>query len=303
MFATLANTDDWLEIEIFARSNEQLLKKYITLENGIPSHDTIQRVMSCINPQVVQQLIVLFTEMLNLDEGEKLKKVLCIDGKTIHGNNSKSQEALHVVSAWSREKGVSFGQKSVNGKGKEIEVIKQLLDVVSVKHQIATIDAIGTQTSIAEKIRVGKGDYVLAVKANQKNLHTDISTYLNDEQFQNKIKEKGNYFQTLEKAHGKIEKRQYYQTDNIKWLEEKEKWCGLKSIGMVKTTYISDKETKSEIRYCISSLKLDIELFAKSVKGHWLVEIIHWHLDVTFREDRNKTLEKTAAENLNIIRK
>lgn len=267
MFATLANTDDWLEIEIFARSNEQLLKKY----------NTIQRVMSCINPQVVQQFI--------------------------HGNNNKSQEALHVVSAWSREKGVSFGQKSVNGKGKEIEVIKQLLDVVSVKHQIATIDAIGTQTSIAEKIRVEKGDYVLAVKANQKNLYTDISTYLNDEQFQNKIKEKGNYFQTLEKAHGKIEKRQYYQTDNIKWLEEKEKWCGLKSIGMVKTTYISDKETKSEIRYCISSLKLDIELFAKSVKGHWSVEIIHWHLDVTFREDRNKTLEKTAAENLNIIRK
>lgn len=105
----------------------------------------------------------------------------------MYGNRNKSQEALHIVSAWWREEGVSFGQKSVNGKSKEIEAIKQLLDVVSVKCQVVTIDAIGTQISIAEKIKAGKGDYVLAVKANQKDLYTYISIYLNDEQFQNKI--------------------------------------------------------------------------------------------------------------------
>jgi predicted transposase YbfD/YdcC len=304
LFATLGNADDWPEIEIFARNNEGVLRRYIGLLNGVPSHDTIQRVMSSIKPEVFEGLQRLWNELLNRGEGEKLKKILNIDGKTMRGNANKNQEALHVVTAWSKEGGVCFGQKAVNGKGKEIPAIKDLLEIISVKQQVVTIDAIGTQTEIVAKIRNGKGDYVLAVKGNQANLHEDIRTYFEDEEFLTRIKEQQGYRQTIEKAHGQIEIREYYQTDHIAWLPGREQWKGLKTIGMSRNTYKKDgKETTSETRYYISSLSPDIALFQASVRGHWAVESMHWHLDVTFREDHNQTLDKTAAQNLNIIRK
>jgi predicted transposase YbfD/YdcC len=303
LFATLANADDWHEIEIFARNNEGELRRYIGLLNGVPSHDTIQRVMGSIKPEVFEGLQRMWNEMLNRGEGEKLKRILNIDGKTMRGNANKNQEALHVVTAWSKEGGVCFGQKAVNGKGKEIPAIKDLLEIISVKQQVVTIDAIGTQTEIAAKIRNGKGDYVLAVKGNQANLHEDIRTYFDDEEFLSRIKEQQGYGQTIEKAHGQIEIREYYQTDDIAWLPAREQWKGLKTIGMSRNTYKKDGKETSEMRYYISSLPPDISLFQASVRGHWAVESMHWHLDVTFREDHNQTLDKIAAQNLNIIRK
>jgi predicted transposase YbfD/YdcC len=221
----------------------------------------------------------------------------------MRGNATKNQEALHVVSAWSKEGGVCFGQKAVEGKGKEIPAIKDLLEIISVKQQVVTIDAIGTQTQIAWKIRNGKGDYVLAVKGNQANLHENIRTYFEDEEFLSKIKDQQGYSQTIEKARGQIEIREYYQTDNIVWLPAREQWKGLKTIGMSRNTYKKDGKETSETRYYISSLPVDTALFQASVRGHWTIESMHGHLDVTFREDHNRTLDKTAAQNLNIIRK
>jgi len=299
LVAILANADDWQEIEIFCKENVELLRKYVVLENGIPSHDTMQRIMASIKPEVLQRLNTLWNELLSQNEGEKLKKILCIDGKTMCGNGNKNQEAL----TWSRENGVCFGQKSSGSKGKEIPMIKDLLDTISVKDQVVTIDAIGTQTEIAKKIRDGRGDYVLAVKGNQPGLHENILLYFNDKELLAKIKEDGNYHKKTEKAHGQIEIREYFQTSDIKWLEEKERWYGLKSIGMSRTICKSEKGETVETRYFISSLKPDTELFARAVRGHWSIESMHWHLDVTFREDKNQTLEKTAAENMNILRK
>lgn len=303
LIALLANADDWIEIEIFAKEHEDMLKRYVSLENGIPSHDTIQRVMSCIKPDTLQRLNALWSELLSSDEGEKIKKILCIDGKTMKGSGNKNQEPLHVVSAWSKENGVCFGQKSEDSKGKEIPMIKDLLDTLSVKNQVVTIDAIGCQTEIAQKIKSGKGDYVLAVKGNQPSLHENVLIYFADNDFINELKTKGLYLKTTEKAHGQIETREYFQTNDINWLPDKEKWMGIKSIGMVKATYKSHKGKTCEMRYFISSLEPDLELFSQAVRGHWSVESMHWHLDVTFREDHNQTLEKTAAENMNILRK
>lgn len=303
LFATLANADDWHEIEIFARNHEGLLRRYIELRNGIPSHDTMQRVMGSIQPAVFEGLQRAWNELLSAGEGEKLKRLLRIDGKTMRGNANKHQEALHVVSAWSKEQGVCFGQQAVDGKGKEIPAIKDLLDILSVKGQVVTIDAIGTQTEIAAKIRAGKGDYVLAVKGNQPNLHDDIRTYFDESAFLEKIKTQQGYLETVEKARGRIERREYYQTDDVSWLTGLEKWKGLKTIGMNRNTYKKDGKETTETRYYISSLAPDITLFQESVRGHWSVESMHWHLDVTFREDHNRTLDKTAAQNLNIIRK
>jgi len=299
LLATLANADDWQEIGVFANCNEELLRRYMKLENGIPSHDTIQRVMANVQPEYIQRYMLIWNELLERDEGEKLKKLLSIDGKTIRGNASKNQEALHVVSAWSKEDGICFGQKGVNGKGKEIPAIKELLDVVEVKDRIVTIDAIGTQKTIVEKIIKDKGDYVIAVKENQPNLYRDIELYFEDKEHL----DNSSYYKTIEKAHSQGEKREYWQTEDISWFEGKEKWCGLASIGMTKNTLYREGHTVEECRYYISSLKDEVKEFARSVRGHWAVESMHWHLDVTFREDKNQTLEKTAAMNLNIIRK
>jgi predicted transposase YbfD/YdcC len=161
----------------------------------------------------------------------------------------------------------------------------------------------GTQTKIAEKIIKKRADYVLAVKGNQEILNNDLIAYFDDADFRKKIIKDGNYKKTVEKAHSQIEVREYYQTNDIKWLTNRNKWKNIKSIGIVeKTIKKKDKESK-EIRYYITSLDPKIDLFEKAVRGHWGIEIMHWHLDVTFKEDSNKTIEETANKNMNIIRK
>lgn len=299
LFAKLANADDWEEVEIFAKSNEEFLKQYITLENGIPSHDTMQRVMGSIAPEYMQGVYKKWNELVSRNEGETLKKIICIDGKTMRGNKSKEQKANHIVSAWCDMDGFCLGQKKVEEKSNEITAIPQLLDAIQVKGGIITIDAMGTQTEIAEKIKQKRADYTLAVKENQKNLYQEIKEYFEDEEFLKEIKSGGGYKITKEKAHSQIETREYYQCDKLGWMQEKSRWKGIKSIGMIcKTT-----EQAEEKRYYISSLPLNVELFARTVREHWSVEIMHWHLDVTFKEDANTTLDKTAAQNLNIINK
>lgn len=304
LFATLANVDDWVEMEFFAHYHQDYLRKYIELKNGIPSHDTLCRVFGMISPDVIQQLYQKWQELLNREEGEAIKRIICIDGKTMRANKRKDSRPNHIVSAWSREDGFCLGQKAVEEKSNEITAIPQVLEKIQIKGQVVTIDAMGTQTAIAEKIRSKRADYVLALKRNQGNLCEDVSLYLMEEEVKRKIREKGNYKRTVEKARSQIEIREYYQTEETGWLSQKKEWKGLKSIGMEeKTIRAEGKEEKKEYRYYISSLKTDVELFSRAVRGHWSVESMHWHLDVTFREDANTTLDKQASQNLNIIRK
>lgn len=303
LFATLANADDWVEIALFGEWNQEYLKKYIELKNGPPSHDTIRRVMGMISPEVLQQLYGKWQELLNRNEGEILRRMICIDGKTMRGNKKGNGKPAHIVSAWSKEDGFCLGQKAVDEKSNEITAIPELLDKLQIKGGIITIDAMGTQTAIAEKIRNKRGDYVLALKGNQGTLHTDVEEYFQDEEFVKKIKEEGNYKRTQEKAHGQQETREYYQTNDIHWLMCKKEWKGLKSIGMEKKTLRKEEKTSIEYRYFISSLPCGIDTLARAVRGHWSVESMHWYLDVTFREDADTTLDKIAAQNHNIIRK
>lgn len=304
LFSTLANSDEWEEMQMWAVYNEDILKKYLRLENGIPSYFTLERVMSLIEPKVLQQIQLDWHEILSGNDGDKIKRILNIDGKTMCGSGNKNQKALHVVSAWSKDDGICFGQTVVEDKTNEITAIPQLLETLQIKEQVVTIDAMGTQTEIAAQIIRQKGDYVLAVKGNQPNLHKDIIDYFRDEEFKNAVKSsKNGYKMTKEKARGQLEKREYYQTEDIKWMADKVKWKGLKSIGMVETTIEKDGKVITDRRYYISSCPTEIDLFAKAVRGHWSIESMHWHLDVTFREDSNSTLDKTAALNMNIIRK
>ena len=178
LFATLSNVDDWVEIEFFAHYHEEYLKKYIELKNGIPSHDTLCRVFGMLSPEVLQKLYQKWQELLNKDEGKALRKLICIDGKTMRSNKRKEGKPNHILTAWSREDGFSLGQKAVDEKSNEITAIPELLEKIRIKGQVVTIDAMGTQKEIAEKIRKKKGDYVLALKENQKTLYEDVSLFL-----------------------------------------------------------------------------------------------------------------------------
>ena len=161
----------------------------------------------------------------------------------------------------------------------------------------------GTQKAIAEKIKKKRAEYVLALKGNQGGLYADVELYFRDRDRRQETRERGGYVRTTEKAHGQIEKREYYQSEDIGWLSQRKEWKGIKSIGMEEKTIRDGKGERKEYRYYISSLGQDIETFRRAVRGHWSIESMHWHLDVTFREDANTTLDKQAAQNQNIIRK
>ena len=304
LFATFADADDWVEIGMFAKIHEAYLRKYIALENGVPSHDTIQRAMAMMSPEFLQRIQAQFQETLNRENGEKLKKILSIDGKTMRGNKRNGEKPCHIVSAWNGEDGFCLGQTAVDEKSNEIKAIPVLLDHINIRKQVVTIDAMGTQVDIAKKIRKKHGDYVLALKKNHKCPYFEVEEYFKDEDFQKKIRESGGYYRKADKAHGREEIREYYQTDDTDWITQRAEWVGLKSIGMEKKTLKrKDGSVSVECRYFISSLKTDIALFSRAVRQHWSVEVMHWHLDVTFREDANHTIDKNSAQNLNIIRK
>ena len=303
LMATLGNADDWDEIETFGQCHESYLKQYLELPNGIPHHDTIRRVMALIDPVAMEKIKRQWERVLDSDDGEKLKRILNIDGKTICGSGDVNHRALHVVSVWSKEDGISLGQKAIAAKSHEGAAIEELLDTINCKGQTITIDAMGTQRAIAEKIVRKKGNYVLAVKGNQGTLEDDIKIYFGDAYLLEQIKSAQGYFQTKEKARGGVETREYYQTEDIQWLTGKGKWHGLKSIGMVKSRTEKQGKVTEQNRYYISSLPLEPDYFAKAVRGHWAIESMHWQLDVTFREDANTTIDQWAALNLHTIRK
>ena len=247
LFATLANVDDWVEMEYFAHYHEKYLKRYIKLENGIPSHDTICRVFSMLKPDILQQLYKKWQELLNQNEGEALKKLICIDGKTMRGNRSKGSKANHIVTAWSKEDGFNLGQKVVGEKSNGITAIPELLKKINTKGQVVMIDAMGTQTAIAESIRKSRADYLLALKGNQKVIHEEVRLFLNNEEEKKKLRQKGMYKKTIEKSHGQIEIREYYHTEEIKWIGSKKDWKGLKSIGMEEKNNNKGRREKERI--------------------------------------------------------
>lgn len=297
-FASIGNADDFVEIEVFAKEHEDFLRTHLELPGGIPSHDTIQRVFSMVSPEFLSKFQTLWNEMVNSNEGEKIRKILALDGKTQRGNGNKTQKANHIVSAVD-ENGFCLGQKRVDEKTNEITAIPELMDELNIKGHIITTDAMGTQTEIVKKIRKKQADYVLALKGNQGLLHEDVKLYFEDADALARCA----YTKTTQKARGCVERREYWQTSEIEWLPQRKEWSDLRTIAMTRNVIRKNEKETTETRYFISSLALDINEIARAIRGHWMVESYHWHLDVTFREDDNHTLEKQAAYNLNIIRK
>jgi predicted transposase YbfD/YdcC len=305
ILASLTGAKGFNEIYLFAQSREQWLRRFLELPNGIPSHDTINRVMSKINPKEFKKCFLLWVETLY----EKVsRELIAVDGKTARRTKcvASGQKAIHVVSAWAKENQLVLGQIKVDEKSNEITAIPELLNLLDITGCIISLDAMGTQTDIAQTI-VDKGaEYVLAVKENQKTLHDDIHLYFAQSVLPLSKKEltaKGMYFRTHEKDHGRIEERQYFMVDNVAWLSQKERWPKLQAIGLVRGyRTINDVTTCHTRIYIMSSIK-DVKEFAYAVRGHWTVEnSLHWTMDVGLREDESRARKDHSAENLNVVR-
>jgi len=301
-FAELANATEWIQIYLFAAAAEEALKEYLELPCGIPSHETIQRVMAMVSPEYLQEFRQRWNEIMSNGIEEKIKKILALGGKTRRGNGNSRQKANHIVSAVDNN-GFCLGEVPVDEKSNEITAIPDLLQQLSIKGAIVTTDAKCCRTGIARLIRKKQADYALGLKGNQGSLHEDVKLYFEGPQLPAGCA----YHKVVEKARSAVETREYRQADNIGWLEPRKAWAGLSSIVMTKNTIVkcgdTNTDTDTEVRYFISSLRLNAEEAGRAIRSHWMVESYHWHLDVTFPEDANHTFDKAAAYNLNIIKK
>ncbi len=312
----LADCNEWEEIADFARQKEKWLKKYLELPNGVPSSDTIRVVAGNIDAAYFYQAVVQSLEELVNDVHTAVKgygqekEILSMDGKESRASKrvsgSKGEiKALHTLNLYSSGCGFCIGQEFIKEKTNEIPAGPVLLGKMDLKGKIVTWDALNTQKETVESVIRGKGDYVAALKGNHPLFYKEVQEYFSDGILEGLEKIPGYYKKTVEKEHGGIVTREYYQTDETGWYEDKKKWKGLATFGMVKKKLEKpDGKTTEERRYYISSLPVDVELFSKAARGHWGVENqLHWHLDFTFKDDYNTTAEKTCAKNMQMLKK
>ncbi len=234
------------------------------------------------------------------------KEMVALDGKALRRAREKNHSLPHIVSAWARENGLALGQVKANDKSNEITAVPELLQVLELQGCIVTIDAMGCQRKIAEKIIDCGADYVLALKGNQGTAYEEFKDFLDDVADRSPMTGVSNarFFQTVEKDHGRIETRKYWHTDDIAWFADKAAWKGLRSVGMVESQREIGEETTLQRRYYLSSLELNAECFARAVRGHWSVEnSLHWVMDVNFGEDNSRARTENAAQNLALMRR
>lgn len=315
--AVLTNANEWIEIEEFAKNKESWLRGFLELPHGAPSDDTFRIVISNLDSNYFYSIVIEFltnkmNDILNTINKMDLnnnKEILSFDGKTSNGSGRKETDtpkvkALHTLNVYSSDYGFCMGQVFVDEKSNEIPAMIDLLEIVDVKGAILTWDALNTQKdTVAEVIRK-KGDYVGALKGNQHNFYQDVKDYFTDDVIKELKENDLNYKKTTDKEHSGIVAREYFLCTDIKWLYNREKWAGLKAIGMEKKTFKKKNgEMIEEERFFIVSF-FDIHDFSRAVREHWGVENgLHWHLDFTFKDDKNTTMAKTGAKNLQIIKK
>jgi len=303
LMAILAGASGPTTIAQWARYKEAFLRRVLDLPNGVPRKDVFRRVLSLLNPTAFQTCFAAWLQRLREQAAEATEidqPVLAIDGKTARRSHDrrKGLGALHAVSVWASEFGLSLGQVACDDKSNEITAIPELLRLVDIQGAIITIDAMGTQKAIAAQIIEQQADYVLALKGNQETLHDAVIEYL-DEQFENDFAGlDARHHTTTETAHGRDETRCYVQLPVPSDLPNRDQWKELKSIGVAITACLRDGKETIEKRYYISSLPVGVKRFARAVRGHWSIEnSCHWSLDMTFREDESRIRDRHLREN------
>ena len=301
--AVICGADDFVAIADFARARKPWFARFLDLSKGIPSHDRFNAIFAAIKPAEFERcLLSWITSLHEVTQGQ----VIAIDGKTLRGSfdAASSKSAIHMVSAWATANSISLGQVVTDEKSNEITAIPKLLEMLVLKEALVTIDAMGCQTEIAHKIIDGGGDYILNVKGNQPTLRDGIeqvfASHLDEMPSPHPVQSST----TKRKAHGRTESRWSYVCAAPKDLPDRDRWPGLKAIGMVISNTIRDGKDCIDIRYYILSKKLSAKRFAAAVASHWAIENqLHWQLDVTFREDHCRIRKGHADTNFSTLRR
>lgn len=305
VLAVLCGAEGWEDIEDFGNIRINWLRKFIKLRNGIPSHDTISRVLHMIKPHEFQEAFNEWVESLAI--GASGINLVAIDGKSLRRSYCKKSKLkmLHTVSAWSVTNRILLGCEAVDSKSNEITAIPELLKKLELNGAIFTMDAMGSQKEIASQIVEGGGDYVLAIKNNHPTLAKAMADYF-DEAHENGIEKSDmRHHKTNVEAHGRIENRYYYQGPIPECLRPLTRdWIGAKSIGQVHSITVRDGKETAEVRYYISSLESGVKKFAQAVRGHWGIETsLNWVLDMTFAEDQSRIRRGNGPMNFALLRR
>jgi predicted transposase YbfD/YdcC len=302
LVGTICGANNWPEIVVVGNTLKEWMSRFIALPHGIPSEDTFERVFSMIRIEAFNKFL---TDLMSIFRETLGEEIVCFDGKTLRGTAEKGigKKGLHILNAWSSQNGICIGQYAVDEKSNEITAIPILMEILDLKGCIITADALNTQKTVVKKaVEVG-ADYVLPVKENHSGLLENIKLFF-DEAIEKDFRGiDADHFETLDKDHGRVEKRNYHVID-AEDLPDKKQWVGIKSLGMViRERSIKDKTTK-EIQYYINSIEIDAKLFERCVRGHWSIENgLHWCLDVMLREDQNRYRDRIGAQNLGALRK
>ena len=301
VLAVLAGAGGPTAIAKWAALKEEFLGAALDLPDGVPRKDVFRRVLMALRPDAFRGCFVSWLESLRAAAAAATgveQPILPVDGKTARRSHDRKNGlgALHSVTVWASEFGLSLGQVACAEKSNEITAIPEVLRLVNIKGAIITIDAMGTQKEIAAQIVDGEGDYVLALKGNQGTLHQAVIDYI-DEQLEGDLEGAREYV-TVEKGHGREETRTYLQLPAPERLPGFGLWKALRTIAVVTSLCVRDGKETAEVRYYISSLTMDVKRLARAVRGHWGIENgCHWVLDVTYREDESRIREETLREN------
>ena len=304
IIAIMCGATSSAQIAKFGVLREKWLRKFLPLENGMPHRLTVERVLSLLRPKEFQEL---FTEIMQRMQTVTKGSVVALDGKAFHTRNGKDgkTQVMYMVSAWCDTNKLTLGQIQADEKGNEITAIPELLALLDIKDSIVTIDAIGCQHEIVKMIRKDKkADYGIALKANQPTMCSEMRTYAQDCLNDPLMKDMYVQHTTLEKGHGRIEKRVYSLFHDLRWFKDRKQWYGLASLIRVDSTRtVGTMPPTYETRYYISSLTA-VQDAARAIRAHWGIENrLHWVLDVVSREDGWVTRQATLAANLATIRK
>ena len=298
---TICGAESWRDFVLFGKEKLTFLREHYPYEHGIPSKNTFARVLAALDTEAFKHCFIEWVRSLQ----NILNDIIAIDGKTLCNSIDKQNNtsAIHMVSAFATNARLILAQQKVDEKSNEILAIPKLLDLLDLKNQIITIDAMGTQKAIAKKIFDKGGDYVLALKGNQGTLNDDVRLFLEKEITKSSSKVIDDCYDEADKGHGRIEMRKCIVSSQIDWLKQKASWSGMKTIAMTEETRQIGDRVSIERRFFISSLPADAKQIAGAIRAHWLVEnALHWTLDVVFNEDKSRIRKDNAGENIAIIR-